>query len=82
MLGWHEWREIDAEYAMGLLLALLSRLRRERKLGRYDDKMTATLFLAALAEADLQVASNQNDARLQSQCEKILEAFLRGLEEE
>jgi AcrR family transcriptional regulator len=82
VLGWEEWRTIDAEYAMELLLALLSRLRKERKLARYDDKVTATLFLAALAEAGLQVASNRNDARLQSQCEKILEAFLRGLEQD
>ncbi len=84
MLGWAEWRTVDAEYARELLLALLSRLRKERKLGRYDDKLTATLFLAALAEASLQIASNRNrnDARLQSQYEKILEAFLHGLEED
>jgi AcrR family transcriptional regulator len=81
VLGWEEWRTIDAEYAMGLLLDLLSRLREEQKLGRYDDRVTATLFLAALAEAGLQIASNRNNARLQHQCEKILEAFLRGLEE-
>jgi AcrR family transcriptional regulator len=81
VLGWEEWRTIDAEYAMGLLLDLLSRLREERKLGRYDDRVTATLFLAALAEAGLRIASNRNDTRLQRQCEKILEAFLRGLEE-
>jgi AcrR family transcriptional regulator len=81
VLGWEEWRTIDAEYAMGLLLDLLSRLREERKLGRYDDRVTATLFLAALAEAGLQIASNRNKARLQRECEKILEAFLRGLEE-
>jgi AcrR family transcriptional regulator len=81
VLGWEEWRSIDAEYAMELLLALLSRLRKERKLGRYDDKVIATLFLGALAEAGLQIAQRRHDPRLQSQCEKILEAFLRGLEE-
>jgi AcrR family transcriptional regulator len=81
VLGWEEWRSIDAEYAMELLLALLSRLRKERKLGRYDDKVIATLFLGALAEAGLQIAQRRQDPRLQSQCEKILEAFLRGLEE-
>ena len=80
VLGWEEWRAIDAEYAMELLLSLLSRLRKERKLGPYDDKVVATLFLGALAEAGLQIAQNRHDPRLQSQCEKILEAFLRGLE--
>jgi AcrR family transcriptional regulator len=79
VLGWEEWRKIDAEYATGLLLDLLSGLRQERKLGTYDDKVVASLFLAALAEAGLQIARNRNDQRLRRQCEKTLEAFLRGL---
>jgi hypothetical protein len=64
---------------MGLLLDLLSRLRKERKTGAYDDNVVAFLFLAALAEAGLQIALNRNNAHLRRQCEKTLEAFLRGL---
>ncbi len=79
VLGWEEWRKIDAEYAMGLLLELLARMRAEGKLGKYDDKVVASLFLAALAEAGLQIASNRNNTRLRRQCEQALEAFLRGL---
>lgn len=81
VLGWEEWRKIDAEYAMGLILDLLSGLRKERKIATYDDNMVAVLFLAALAEAGLQIAQNRNNAHLRRQCEKILEAFLRGLED-
>ena len=81
VLGWEEWRKIDAEYAIGLMLDLLSRLRKERKIGTYDDNVAAFLFLAALTEAGLQIAMNRNDAHLRRQCEKTLEAFLRGLED-
>ena len=82
VLGWEEWRKIDAKYAMGLLLHLLSRLRKERKIGRCDDNVVAFLFLAALAEAGLQIALNRNNAHLRRQCEKTLEAFLHGLEDQ
>jgi AcrR family transcriptional regulator len=80
VLGWEEWRRIDAEYAMGLLLDLLSRLRKERNVGRYDARILASLFLAALAEAGLQIASNRTDTHLRRHCERILQAFLAGLE--
>jgi AcrR family transcriptional regulator len=79
VLGWEEWRKIDAEYATELLLDLLSGLRQERRIGSYDDKIVASLFLAALAEAGLQIARNRNQQQLRRQCERILEAFLRGL---
>jgi AcrR family transcriptional regulator len=81
VLGWAEWRAIDAEYAMGLLLELLARLRKERAAGSYDDRVVAALFLAALAEAGLQIALHRNDSHLRRQCEKTLEAFLRGLDD-
>jgi AcrR family transcriptional regulator len=79
VLGWEDWRKIDAEYATGLLLGLFSRLRQEQKMGSYDHNVLASLFLAALAEAGLQIARNRNSLSLRRQCEKILEAFLRGL---
>jgi AcrR family transcriptional regulator len=78
VLGWKEWRRIDAKYAMGLLLDLISRLHTERNIGLCDDKILASLFLAALAEAGLQIALNSNDTHLRRHCEKILEAFLVG----
>jgi AcrR family transcriptional regulator len=79
VLGWEEWRKIDAKYATGLLLDLLSGLRNEQRMGSYDDKVVASLFLAALAEAGLQIARNRNSRELRRQCERILAAFLRGL---
>lgn len=79
VLGWEEWRRIDAEYAIDLLLGLLSGLRKEKKVGRYDDTLISMLFLAAIAEAGKQIASNRNDPNLRRECERILEAFLSGL---
>jgi AcrR family transcriptional regulator len=79
VLGWEEWRRIDAEYGIGLILDLLSGLRREQKLGTYDDKLVATLFLAAVSEAGLQIALARHQPELRRQSERILEAFLDGL---
>lgn len=80
VLGWEEWRRIDAEYGMELLLDLLSRLRKERNIGSYDGRVVASLFLAALAEAGLQIALNRTDTHLRRHCEKTLQAFLTGIE--
>ncbi len=79
VLGWEEWRRIDAEYGIGLVLDLLSAMRREQKLGNYDDKLVATLFLAAVSEAGLQIALGRHQPALRRQSERILEAFLDGL---
>jgi hypothetical protein len=43
-------------------------------------RLMAVPFLAALAEAGLQIVSNRSNAHLWRQCEKILRAFLRGVE--
>lgn len=79
VLGWEEWRRIDAEYAMDLIRGLLSGLRRERRIGKYDDSVVAVLLLAAISEAGLQIALNKNSTKLRRECERVLEAFLSGL---
>ena len=79
VLGWEEWRKIDAEYAIDLMLDLFSGLRKERKLAKCNDHVLALLFLAAVTEAGLQIALNRNDSQLRSECERMLEAFLSGL---
>jgi AcrR family transcriptional regulator len=80
VLGWEEWRRIDAEYGIGLMLDLLSGMRREQRLGDYDDQLAATLFLAAVSEAGLQIAlGGRRQSELRRQAERILEAFLEGL---
>jgi AcrR family transcriptional regulator len=79
VLGWEEWRKIDAEYAIDLMLDLFSALREERKLAKCNDHLLALLFLAAVTEAGLQIALNRNNGHLRRECERILEAFLSGL---
>jgi len=80
VLGWEEWRRIDAEYGIGLMLDLLSGMRGAQQLGDYDDQLAATLFLAAVSEAGLQIAlGGRRQSELRRQAERILEAFLEGL---
>jgi AcrR family transcriptional regulator len=82
VLGWEEWRRIDAEYAIDLILGLLGGLRKERRIGKYNDSVVATLFLSAITEAGLQIALNKNNAKLRRECERVLEAFLGGLQDD
>ncbi|HJU10783.1 MAG TPA: helix-turn-helix domain-containing protein [Candidatus Binataceae bacterium] len=79
VLGWEEWRRIDAEFAMELIMNLLSGLRQEHRIANYDDNVLAILFLAAITEAGLQIALHKNNAKLRRECERVLEAFLSGL---
>jgi AcrR family transcriptional regulator len=79
VLGWDEYRAADEGYAIGELVDLLSRLRTERKIAKYDNNLLAKLLLAILNEAGFQMAAHRNDAKLRNECERILEAFLSGL---
>ncbi len=79
VLGWEEYRAADEGYAIGGLVDLLSKLRKEGKIARYDENLLAMLLLAVLNEAGFQIAANRNDADLRHECQRILEAFLSGL---
>ena len=79
VLGWEEYRTIDEEYGIGGLVDLLSRLRKDRRIAKYDEKLLAQLLLAVLNEAGFQIAANRDDVMLRDQCERILEAFMSGL---
>lgn len=81
VLGSEEWRRIDARYGTGLILRMLSRLRAEGHLGKYDDQLLAALFLAVIAEAGLQIARDRRSPKLRGECERILLGFLNGLRE-
>jgi hypothetical protein len=47
VLGWEECRVIDEGYGVGGLVDILSRLRKEGKIAKYDDNLLALLLLAA-----------------------------------
>jgi AcrR family transcriptional regulator len=79
VLGWEGYRAADEGYAIRELVDVVSRLRKERKIARYDENILAMLLLAVLNEAGFLLAANRNDANLRHQCERILEAFLSGL---
>jgi AcrR family transcriptional regulator len=56
VLGWSEWREIDARYALGLVVMALEETMEAGQMTRRPVEPLAHLLLAALNEAALLVA--------------------------
>jgi len=56
VLGWAEWREVDARHGMGLVRLGLEAAMRQGVMPRQDPEPLAHLLLAALGEAALLIA--------------------------
>jgi AcrR family transcriptional regulator len=78
VLGWEEYRTADESIAIAGLVDDLSDLRKQRKIGNYDNRLLASMFLALMNEAGFQMAANRKKSLL-AECERIMQAFLNGL---
>lgn len=79
VLGWEEWREIDARYGLGLVTTALRAAMDTGALRRHPVEPLAQLLLAAMAEAGLMVATASDPAAARDQVEAALLALLDGL---
>lgn len=79
VLGWEEWREIDARYGLGLVTTALGAAMDTGALRRHPVEPLAQLLLAAMAEAGLMVATAADPAAARDQVEAALLALLDGL---
>lgn len=79
VLGWEEWREIDARYGLGLVTTALGAAMDTGALRRHPVEPLAQLLLAAMAEAGLMVATASDPAAARDQVEAALLALLDGL---
>ncbi len=80
VLGWEEWRAIDQRLSIDTAVSFSERLRRERPIAKFNDRLLASFLLAVTNEAGLQISLNPQDRSLRQESEQIIEAFLRGLE--
>jgi len=78
VLGWDEYRIADESIGIAGLVEELSNLRKEGKIGDYNNKLLASMFLALMNEAGFQMAANQKKS-LRRECERIFQSFLKGL---
>ena len=79
VLGWAEWREIDARHGLGLASAAL---QAAMDAGRIKDQPVAPLagiLVAALGEAGIMVATADDPAAARAEVEGALESLIDGL---
>lgn len=79
VLGWREWREIDARYGLGLMRAALGGAIEAGVLRQMPLETMSHLLLGALAEAAFVVANAEDPAAAREQAETALLELLEGL---
>jgi AcrR family transcriptional regulator len=79
VLGWEEWRRIDEEYALKLILVGLEGAMDAGALKRQPVRPLAQLMLATMGEAGLVVANSADPAATRVEIEAALLAWLDGL---
>jgi AcrR family transcriptional regulator len=79
VLGWAEWREIDARHGLGLASAALEGAMAAGRIERRPVAPLASLFVAALGEAGILVATADDPEAVRAEVEEALGALIDGL---
>jgi AcrR family transcriptional regulator len=79
VLGWAEWRAIDARYGLGLVTAGLDNAMRAGALREQDVRPLAHLMLGALGEAALLIGNAPDPAATRREVEPALVSLIEGL---
>jgi AcrR family transcriptional regulator len=79
VLGWSEWREIDARYGLGLMRAALGGAIEAGVLKPMPLEMMSHLLLGAMAEAAFVVAHAEDPDSARGEAEAALLELLEGL---
>jgi AcrR family transcriptional regulator len=80
VLGWAEWRAIDARHGLGLVRLGLEAAMQQGVIPRQDPDPLAHLLLAALGEAALLIAHAEDPRVARGEIEDPLLALIEGLE--
>ncbi len=79
VLGWSEWRAIEAGHGLGLITAGIAAATAEGTLPPGPAEVPAHLILAALIAAALLIASAPDPAAARGDAERTLPALMAGL---
>ena len=79
VLGWEEWREIDARYGMGLVELGLSTAMEAGVIPRLELRPLAHVMLGALGEAAMVIANSGDQRAAREEVEGPILALLEGL---
>jgi AcrR family transcriptional regulator len=79
VLGWAEWREIDARHGLGLASAALEAAMDAGRIERQPVAPLAGILIAALGEAGIMVATATDPAAARAEVEAAVETLIDGL---
>lgn len=79
VLGWEEWREIDARYGLGLVTLALRNGMEAGVFREREVEPLAHVLIGAMTEAGLMVANASDPAAARREAEPALLALLEGL---
>jgi AcrR family transcriptional regulator len=79
VLGWAQWREIEARHGLGLIIRILNDAVDARLLAPQPVEVLAQLVLSAVIEAALLVADSADPAATRASVERALGAWFAGL---
>ena len=79
VLGWEQWREIDAKYGLGIVTSGLLNAMDSGAMPRQDVRPLAHILLGALGEAAMLIANADDPIAARREVEGPLLALLAGL---
>jgi AcrR family transcriptional regulator len=79
VLGWAEWRRVEEEYGLGLVIAALEMAIESGALRRQPVRPLAHVLLAAMSEAGMLIATSDDPGAARDEVESALIALLEGL---
>jgi AcrR family transcriptional regulator len=79
VLGWAEWREVDAQHWLGVVRMALTEAMDGGLLRRREPEPLAHMLLGAMVEASMMIANAADPAAARAEVEAPLLALLEGL---
>lgn len=79
VLGWAEWREIDARHGLGLAIAALEAAMASGQIPEQPATPLAHLMLGAIGEAGIMIATAEDSDAVRKEVESALIAMIDGL---
>jgi AcrR family transcriptional regulator len=80
VLGWGRWRELESQYGLGAIGALLQRAEAEGSIAANQPlEVLSHILLAAVDEAALFVANSANPPRARDEAARVMSLLLHGV---
>jgi AcrR family transcriptional regulator len=79
VLGWDVWREIEAEYGLGLIAGVLERARADGLIVDAPVRTLAQLVLSAVMEAARMIAAADDPVRTRAEAQQVLAGWFASL---